>query len=400
VTLDPIKKNKNMKIVWIFFLTLMRNVRAGLAEKWAMGDGRWASLANEAKSAFTYIGLTNALEQSEEWVQIAPQGQFEHSRGIQLIDDRAGEAMVNHFGKLTSKLARRFVGVPFYIGHPDHPDHSKEFTDKKAYGWVNALEWRKGEAGGLFGKVEWSAPGKELLANGHYKFLSPHWNAETQPQLKFNKPVFRPVELVSVGLTNQPNLPVNALANEAETESKNIMEKALLIALLGLANEANEEQIKTKITSLVNTQNEAATVRTSLTNEQTAHATTKTGLENQFKAERKARIELLVNEAIRDKRIPAGKKDEWITALETDFAGKSVALANEKKAEIKTESRTGNLGGRRVGLTNQSEARQKVEGLINEKTAKGLNYDVAWNQVKREQPALFAEMTKPEPDTE
>jgi hypothetical protein len=65
--------------------------------------------------------------------------------------------------------------------------------------------------------------------------------------LKFSKNVFRPVELVSIGLTNQPNLPVNPLANEAETESK-IMEKALLIALLGLANEANEEQIKTKIT--------------------------------------------------------------------------------------------------------------------------------------------------------
>jgi hypothetical protein len=60
--------------------------------------------------------------------------------------------------------------------------------------------------------MKWSAAGLELLQNGHYKFLSPYWEAR-QIAEQDGRPVFEPVALISAGLTNEPNLPVQPLAN-------------------------------------------------------------------------------------------------------------------------------------------------------------------------------------------
>jgi phage I-like protein len=376
-----------MKIMIICFLTFLKNLLTS----------NLTALANTAKESIGLVGLVNRFESgSDGFVQLSPFGDFQHAKGVQRIDRAAGEAMANHFNKISSKLARLFLGVPFYIGHPDVAGLANEYPDRKAYGWVKALEVRED---GLYGKVDWSTPGKELLENAHFKSLSPYFQGEPIGFEK-GKQVFRPVELTSVGLTNHPNLPVNPLANEAETESK-IMEKALLIALLGLANEANEEQIKTKITSLVNSQNETATVRTSLSNEVTAHSTTKgnlTSLENQFKAERRERCVLLVNEAIREGRVAPEKKDEWVTKLEKDFEAGKTALANEVRSgrAIKTEARTREQGGRRSGFANISDAREQFDALVNEKVRAGIDFDTAYNTVKKQKPELYKSMSTPE----
>jgi phage I-like protein len=378
-------KMKIMKIVWLLLMSWMRNL-------W---PSRVALANTDRCDRSGFVGLANVFGGGEEWVQLSPYGDFPHPKGIQRMNRVAAEGMANHFSRISSKLARLFAGVPFYVGHPDLPGLENEYPDTKAYGWVKGLEARDD---GLYGKVEWSEPGKQMLANAHYKFLSPYWFGEPIGTEK-GKTVYKPVELASVGLTNHPRIPVNPLANEAEAESADqqnkIMEQAVLIALLGLANEATEEQIKSKITGLVNSQNEAGTVRTSLTNEQTAHSTTRTTLENQFKAERKARCELLVNEAIRDGRVPAAKKADRITALEKDFEKESVALANEKKTPIKTEPQTRDQGGRREAFANVESRGRKVQALVNEKMRGGMSYDDAWSAVKEEQAALFNEMHEP-----
>jgi phage I-like protein len=375
---------KIMKIIWIMLATLARNLVAG----------SMTGLANTAESAMSLVGLANKFESGEEWVQVAPYGDFPHSRGIQRVDRKAADAMVNHFSRLSSKLARRFGGLPFYIGHPDHPDHAKEFPDQRAYGWVNSLETRED---GIYAKVEWSAPGKELLTNSHFKFLSPHWNADTS--IEGGKKVLRPVELVSIGLTNKPNLPVNPLANEAENTT--ICMKELIIKLFGLANEATDEDIKTRLTAaaaamtaLANAQSELTTAKTSLSNEQGQRTT----FENQFKAERRERCVLLVNEAIREGRVAPEKKDEWVTKLEKDFEAGKTALANEVRSgrAIKTEARTREQGGRRSGFANISDAREQFDALVNEKVRAGIDFDTAYNTVKKQKPELYKSMSTPE----
>jgi phage I-like protein len=94
--------------------------------------------------------------------------------------------------------------------------------------------------------VEWSPPGKELIQNKHYRFHSPHWEGKELGMEK-GRMVYRPVVLLSAGLTNTPQLPVQALANE---KKENQMERALLIAALGLAATATDAEITANIASL------------------------------------------------------------------------------------------------------------------------------------------------------
>jgi phage I-like protein len=148
---------------------------------------------------------------SEDWVQLSPFGEFPHARGLQRVDRAAAEEMARRFDSFTARLGRLFGGLPFYVGHPDMPG-AHELADRKAYGWVLALQSRED---GLYARVKWSESGIDLLRNAHYKFLSPYWEAEEIGHEKGRR-IFRPVALLSVGLTNTPNLPVKPLANEAD----------------------------------------------------------------------------------------------------------------------------------------------------------------------------------------
>lgn len=183
-------------------------VAAELCEAEAADEAR---KEQEAQISGQTEGLSNRFELlQEEWLQLAPYGEFPHSRGLQRVDRAAAQGMVEQFHSLRGRAGRLFGGAPFYVGHPDLPG-ATEAADRKAYGWVEDLEAREE---GLFGRVKWSEAGLELLRNGHFKFLSPFWEARAIG-VENGKRVYRPVALVSVGLTNQPNIPVRPLANEA-----------------------------------------------------------------------------------------------------------------------------------------------------------------------------------------
>jgi hypothetical protein len=140
---------------------------------------------------------------------LSPLGDYPHAKGLQRIDSEAIRQLVTHFNSLPARLGRLFVGVPFYIGHPDVPGVANEFPDKKAYGWVTELF---DQPDGLYASVKWSKAGTELIQEGHYRFLSPFWTANKIGSHN-GAPVFRPDKLISVGLTNNPNLPVLPLEN-------------------------------------------------------------------------------------------------------------------------------------------------------------------------------------------
>lgn len=176
-------------------------------EMW--NEAAWAGPAVSSRGCLP--GLANGFElQQGEWLQLAPYGDFAHSRGIQRVDRAAAEGMAERFHSLRARAGRLFGGAPFYVGHPDLPGAS-EAADRKAYGWIEELEARED---GLYGRVRWSEPGLELLRHGHFKFLSPFWEAR-EIAVENGQRVYRPVALVSAGLTNQPNIPVRPLANEA-----------------------------------------------------------------------------------------------------------------------------------------------------------------------------------------
>jgi hypothetical protein len=158
-------------------------------------------LSNAADSGFNLL--------QKEWVQLSPYGDFPHAQGLQRVSFDAAKTMERNFATLGAKASRLFAGAPMFVGHPDVPQFAQQFPDRKAYGWIMALEAR---LDGLYGKMKWSAAGLELLQNGHYKFLSPYWEAR-QVGDEEGRPIFEPVALISAGLTNEPNLPVQPLAN-------------------------------------------------------------------------------------------------------------------------------------------------------------------------------------------
>jgi hypothetical protein len=162
----------------------------------------------------TSPALANAFTLlQEEWLQLSPYGDFPHARGVQRVDRAAAEAMVAQFNSFSGRAGRLFGGVPFYAGHPDLPG-ANELADRKAYGWIVELAARED---GLHGRVKWSDAGLELLRNAHYKFLSPFWEAK-EIAAENGRKIYRPTALISAGLTNQPNIPVKPLANEAVSE--------------------------------------------------------------------------------------------------------------------------------------------------------------------------------------
>jgi hypothetical protein len=271
-----------------------------------------------------------------DWLQISPFGDFPHARGLQRVDRAAAERMVAQFNSFRGRLGRLFGGVPFYIGHPDVPNGS-EIADRKAYGWVDQLEARED---GLYGRVKWSDAGLDLLKNAHFKYLSPYWEAR-EIEMQNGRRVYQPMALVSVGLTNQPNIPVRPLANEGvgrEMEplagdgmTKNQMPNPREIpgtnSSTGGSSRGDETQISSESVGVENNQSHGG------------------------------------NGALTSGSAPARK--------------------------MHTESLTNNLGSRRGELVLMHNRRDRIQEAVLARTRLGMSYDEAWESVKREHSSWF-----------
>lgn len=131
-----------------------------------------------------------------EWLQISPWGEFPNEVGLQRMTRQRGDMMVTAFNSFGGRLGRFFKGVPIYVGHPDR-DRIK-YPDHRRYGKITDLEARDD---GLYGKVAWNDLGKTNFEQGYHVYPSAVWACDpTEPG------VIEPAELVSVGLTNFPNI--------------------------------------------------------------------------------------------------------------------------------------------------------------------------------------------------
>ncbi|MDR0340373.1 MAG: phage protease [Puniceicoccales bacterium] len=172
-----------------------------------------------------------------DWLKLVDYGEYAHRLGVQVVDREGAAAMADRFRSLWSRLARRFRGVPVYVGHPDDDEFRGQVGhgDTKAYGWVLQLEARYD---GLWIRVRWSPAGRQLLEGAHYKFLSPRWERERREGDRLY-----PKSLLSVGLTNCPNMALEAIANgdslpkvTQKVESEAIFPMETLPAVPGVAN--------------------------------------------------------------------------------------------------------------------------------------------------------------------
>lgn len=331
-----------------------------------------------------------------------PHGDFPHgSRRIQRFDAESSRRLASTFA--SAKTANADFAIPLYEGHPDVPALAADYPDKKAYAWVQNVV---ADQSGLALQVKWSDAGEKLLANGHYRFISPYWNVEPIPSPKPNASFdwVRPVELVSVGLTNMPNIrAIPALSNDSNNNGKDSAMKEHLLKILGLANDATDDQIAAAVkdlsvpalrTQISTLQSEVAAGKTALSNEQTARATDKAAAQTAFAAERGARIGILLDNAVRDGRVTPATRQQWNDDLVKDFDGKVTALANAPKVIATGNPITQDAGKRK---TETASRQDRVLSLVNAEISKnGGDYDAAWNTVKLANPDLFAQMHQPE----
>jgi hypothetical protein len=131
-----------------------------------------------------------------EWLQVAPYGEYPHKYGTQRFTRQVAANLVEQFHGMKSRCGRLFRGRPIFVGHPDvYPD---KYPDKRRYGRIEALEARED---GLWCKPAWNSAGTENLREGYYLYPSPVWSFRQLPG-----GIIEPLELVSIGLTNSPNI--------------------------------------------------------------------------------------------------------------------------------------------------------------------------------------------------
>ncbi|MDH5525211.1 MAG: phage protease [Desulfobulbaceae bacterium] len=147
-----------------------------------------------------------------EWVELLPSGQ--------IIVGRDKRRWINDNPQdVVTAFATNRAAVPVDIEHA---------TEKKgpigeaapAMGWIEEMEVREG--GAVWGRVEWTTKGKELIANREYRYFS--------PVFKYEPRTTRVRIITSVGLTNSPNLYLTALNQQQHEEEPNMDLKQLLAA--------------------------------------------------------------------------------------------------------------------------------------------------------------------------
>jgi phage I-like protein len=173
-----------------------------------------------------------------------------------LAPDGGAPAWVHLFpeGQMTGRDGRVFdladpaaLVLAFQSGGIDLPvdfEHQNDIPEAKLNGPVPAAGWIKelrADAGGLWGRVEWTATAAEMIGRKEYRFLS--------PSFLFHPKTRQIVKLKGAGLVHNPNLYLTALASQDPTMQPNTAPKTgpksplmqRLVKLLGLAADADEE---------------------------------------------------------------------------------------------------------------------------------------------------------------
>ena len=164
-------------------------------------------------------------------VRIVEFGDHPHEKGLQRVNFDVARKLEDHFHSLAGLLRRRFGGLPVCGGHPDDPEYAGQpgHSDTRAHGWITELRARPD---GLYGQIKWSKTGRELIDNANYKFFSPRWVMHP-----VGEGIYEPVRLLSLGLTNTPNIPGDVIANSAPVAA---LDESKVVAVGPSVNRAAE----------------------------------------------------------------------------------------------------------------------------------------------------------------
>ena len=139
-------------------------------------------------------------------LHLSPYGTFEHSEGLQSISSADAQRCIRKTRTWRFRLGLK--KIPVYLGHPDDPLFKDEHSDPRIYGYVKNL---CADKDGLWVFVKFTKDGRSFLSKSPGQYLSPRWVlCKTEHQTAYH-----PERLLSVGLTQHPNLPVQPIVVDA-----------------------------------------------------------------------------------------------------------------------------------------------------------------------------------------
>ncbi len=168
-----------------------------------------------------------------EWIELIPGGQ--------IIGGRDGRTFINDMpDEVVDALLVDAKDIPLDWEHSTELC-APEGKPAPAAAWIKDLEVRDG--GAIWGRVEWTEKGRASVAGKEYRYIS--------PVFIYEKETLRIKRITSAGLTNQPNLRLQALNHQQhESNKENTMNWKQLLAKLGLAEDATVDQALNAIGSL------------------------------------------------------------------------------------------------------------------------------------------------------
>ena len=318
-----------------------------------------------------------------QYIRLAGYGRYRHVEGVQNFTFESAHVLTKNFNSVLGKLARKWKGVPIFVGHPDDPKWRTDFLaterkspDSRAYGSVIQLDPRPD---GLWVQVKWEGEGLQLIRNRAYQYFSPRWLMKKNADL-----TFQPRQLLSLGLTNNPNIPCDpipvpidveeilprlaqTLSIPAESSPSTIIEaiqKATDSAQKFSAENAPLKQHNHKLQSDLN----------SLLKLASEHEKQLQQLSQELISERKFRVQKLLESAVSDGRIPPESVANWKKAFESNPQETLHSLANSKPV-IKTSAITQNLRHSNPYNSLISNAHQLMDQT-------GQSFMSAWTSVK------------------
>ncbi len=294
-------------------------------------EGRFACAAVRLPSG--------GLQDLPEWIRVVPVGDFpEHHDGGHAVTREHLDQMVANFSRQATELLFDF-------------DHASVFGGStRAAGWSADVEVRDD---GLYVRLpQWTPAGQEAIASREYRYLSPVYVLESED--KQGQPVG--AWLHSVSLTNDPYFKegeIDAIGNSrraaAPTDSDHVdpeilMDRSELIALLGLSDDASDDDIKARTDALRRAAEAEADSEEGDADADDAGDEPETPEEHQDrtleakvnslmkrftereKAEASARVGQLVDGAIASGKIEPAHRKLYLNAAQHDFASTKADL--------------------------------------------------------------------------
>ncbi len=171
-----------------------------------------------------------------EEIQVIPAGKHDTPKGTYELTHESAAEVIAHFERQQNDMVIDY----------EHQTLADPPVEAPAAGWIKKLV-NKG-ADGVWAVVEWTEKARQYITNKEYKYVSPVFFKR-----KIDNVVVR---LINVALTNAPNIDgmvplINKLDIEVNENKKEVTGMKALLKLLGLAEDATEEQAIAAVNKLI-----------------------------------------------------------------------------------------------------------------------------------------------------